>query len=418
VIVAHVGSIDGGAGAAALNIHRAMRDDGVSSRFLAMDPARRPPEADVLQFPRRVAGRNSPRALLFRAALKIYTTGRPAGAGLFSYTGLPIDSPFPFDLVRPDLIHLHWIAQGIDYRSFFRSIPPGLPVVWTLHDTEPFTGGCHATGGCVRYRRGCGSCPQLNALRNAVDLSAITIRRKRRLYRGLNLTMVAIGEANAGQAKRASVLAGTHGVTVIPIGIDVTRFTPRSRAESRAALGIQQDRLVIAFGAIDLGNVYKGFNVLLDALSRLRNRDRILLLLFGGPLPADVSLPAGGWLHAGFEQDARRLSSIYAAADVFVLPSLSEALGQVGLEALACGTPVVGSRVGGIPDYVIEGKTGRLVEPGNAGELAATLDWMIEHPEERRDYGAAGPALIRERFSVAAVTRSYRTLYERLTAGG
>jgi glycosyltransferase involved in cell wall biosynthesis len=417
VIVAHVGSLAGGAGAAALNMHRAMWDGPVSSHFLAMDPAGLPDD-DVVQFPRRIAGRNSPRALLFRAALKIYTTGRPADAGLFSYTSLPIDSPFPFDRIRPDVIHLHWIAQGIDYRSFFRSIPAGLPVVWTLHDTEPFTGGCHATGGCVRYQRGCGSCPQLNSLRNPADLSAITIRRKRRLYRRLNLTVVAIGEANAAHAKRASVLAGARGVTVIPVGIDVTRFAPRDRTESRAELGIPQDRIVIAFGAIDLGNVYKGFNVLLDAMSRLRNRDRVLLLLFGGPRPAGVSPPAGGWLHAGFEDDARRLSSLYAAADVFVLPSLSEALGQVGLEALACGTPVVGSRVGGIPDYVLEGKTGLLVEPGNAGELAARLDWMIEHPAERQDYGAAGPPLIRERFSIEAVNRSYRALYERLTAGG
>jgi glycosyltransferase involved in cell wall biosynthesis len=382
-----------------------------------MDPARRPPEADVLLFPRRLAGRNSPRGLLFRAALKIYGTGRPADAGLFSYTSLPLDSPFPFDLVRPDVIHLHWIAQGIDYRSFFRSIPAGLPVVWTLHDTEPFTGGCHATGGCVRYQRGCGSCPQLNGLRNPADLSAITIRRKRRLYRGVNLTVVAIGEANAEHARRASVFAGARDVVVIPIGIDVTRFTPRSRPESRARLGIPEDRLVIAFGAVDLGNVYKGFNVLLDALSRLRHRDRVLLLLFGGPLPAGVAPPPGGWLHAGYEQDPRRLASLYAAADVFVLPSVSEALGQVGLEALACGTPVVGSRVGGIPDYVLEGKTGLLVEPGNAAELAARLDWMIEHPAERRDYGAAGPPLIRERFSIETVNRAYRALYERLTAG-
>ncbi len=173
--------------------------------------------------------------------------------------------------------------------------------------------------------------------------------------------------------------------------------------------------MIIAFGALDLGSVYKGFNVLLDAMARLRNRDRVLLLLFGGPLPPGVRLPEGTWHHAGFARDPARLSVIYGAADVFVLPSLSEALGQVGLEALACGTPVVGSRVGGVPDYVSDGKTGWLFDAGDAGELAARLDWMIEHPAERQQYGAAGPALVRKRFSADFVTRSYLALYERLT---
>ena len=173
---------------------------------------------------------------------------------------------------------------------------------------------------------------------------------------------------------------------------------------------------MIAFGAIDLGSIYKGFDVLLAALTRLRNRDRVHLLLFGGPLPPGVSLPAGTWHHAGFERDPARLAAIYSAADVYVLPSLSEALGQVGLEALACGTPVVGSRVGGVPDYVSDEKTGWLFEAGNAGELAAKLDWMIEHPAERRQFGAAGPALVRERFSADVVTRSYLALYDELTS--
>jgi glycosyltransferase involved in cell wall biosynthesis len=416
VIVAHVGTIRGGAGAAALNIHRALRDSAVDSRFFSTDAASASPDGWITHLPRQhVASWNSPRSLLFRLAIKMYSTGRAPDAGLFSYTSLPIDSPFPFDIVRPDVIHLHWTAQGIDYRTFLDSIPSSLPVVWTLHDMEPFTGGCHYAGPCVRYQERCGSCPQLNALRNPADLSAITFRRKRTRYTRLNLTVVAIATAIREEARRAPLFAGAREFTVIPVGIDTASFVPRDRAMCREQLGLSTDRLVIAFGALDLGSVYKGFTVLLEALARLRNRDRVHLLLFGGPMPANVSLPAGTWQHAGFVRDPARLSAIYSAADVCVLPSLSEGLGQVGLEALACGTPVVGSRVGGIPDYVVDGTTGRLFEAGHAGDLAATLDWIIEHPVERRAYGAAGPALVGERYSVDVVNRSYRALYERLT---
>lgn len=416
MIVAHIGSIGGGAGAAALKVHRTLRAAGVSSRFFTTDPSRASPDDEVATLPRRSASWNSPRSLAFRAAIKAYHTGRPRDAGLFSYPSLPIDSPFPFGAVRPDVIHLHWIAQGIDYRTFFGSIPSRLPIVWTLHDMEPFTGGCHYAGPCARYQRGCGSCPQLNGLRNPADLSAITFRRKQKWYARLNLNIVAIASANLEEAKRAPLFAGVRDFSVIPGSVDAGRFAPRDRDASRAALGLATDRLVFAFGAIDLGSVYKGFRVLVEALARLRHRDRVRLLLFGGPLPPGVSLPDGSWHHAGFVRDPETLSTIYSAADVFVLPSLSEALGQVGLEALACGTPVVGSRVGGVPDYVIEGSTGLLCEAGNAVDLAAKLDWMVEHPAERRQFGAAGPALVRERFSPDAVNRSYLALYERITA--
>jgi len=97
-----------------------------------------------------------------------------------------------------------------------------------------------------------------------------------------------------------------------------------------------------------------------------------------------------------------------------VLPSLSEGLGQVGLEAMACGTPVVGSRVGGVPDYVLDGRTGLLFEAGRAGDLAEKLDWMIQHQAERRSMGAAGTRLIRNLFSVEHVQAAYMTLYDRV----
>jgi glycosyltransferase involved in cell wall biosynthesis len=416
MIVAHVGSVGGGAGTASFKIHRALRNSGVTSRFFSADPRGASPGDEIACFPRqREASWNSPRSLLFRAAIKMYNTRRPAGAGLFSYTSLPFDSPFPFDLVQPDIIHLHWVAQGIDYRTFFDSIPSRHPVVWTLHDMEPFTGGCHYAGGCVRYQEACGTCPQLNGLRNPADLSAITFRRKRERYAHLNLAVVALATANLQEARRAPLFAGVREFAVIPIGIDTRLFAPRDRATCRAQIGLPDDRIVIAFGALELGSIYKGFTVLLDALARLRNRARVRLLLFGGPLPPGVSLPAGTWHHAGFVRDPVQLSAVYSAADVYVLPSLSEGLGQVGLEALACGTPVVGSRVGGIPDYVLDGTTGRLFEAGNAGDLGEALDWMIEHPVERKQYGAAGPPFVRDRFSIDGVNRAYLSLYERLT---
>jgi glycosyltransferase involved in cell wall biosynthesis len=414
VIVAHVGAVGGGAGTAALKIHDGIRRAGVESAYFTVDARATDASRGIRLLPRRdVAAWNSPRSLLFRAAIKAYHTRRPRGAGLFSYTSLPARTPFPFDLVRPDVVHLNWIAQGIDYRSFFRSIPAAQPVVWSLLDMEPFTGGCHYAAGCERYERGCGRCPQLNALRNPFDLSSITFARKRRLYAHLNLTVVAVSRAHCDEARRSPLFARVTDIRIIPVGIDTTMFAPAARAEARARFGLGEHELAVSFAAVDLMNVAKGFPTLLAALELMRGRASVRLLLAGGALPDDVRV-AVPVVHAGFETDPRKLAAFYSAADVHVVPSMSEALGQVGLEAMACGTPVIGSRVGGIPDYVRDNGTGLLFTAGDAGALASSLDTLATMPDVRRRMAAAARALVASEFSVDSVTRAYLELYEQI----
>jgi starch synthase len=98
------------------------------------------------------------------------------------------------------------------------------------------------------------------------------------------------------------------------------------------------------------------------------------------------------------------------------MPSISEALGQVGLEAMACGTPVIGSRVGGIPDYVRDNVTGLLFPPGDADALASCLDTIASAPDARQRMAEAGRALVVREFSVDSVVQAYLDLYREVTA--
>jgi glycosyltransferase involved in cell wall biosynthesis len=107
---------------------------------------------------------------------------------------------------------------------------------------------------------------------------------------------------------------------------------------------------------------------------------------------------------------------IYSAVNLHVSPSFQESFGQVGIEALACGTPVLGSRVGGIPEYVIEGETGLLAEPGNASDLADKLDWIVEHPDAAQQFGEKGRTLVCQKFSIKSIGQAYLTLYRSLIA--
>jgi glycosyltransferase involved in cell wall biosynthesis len=104
---------------------------------------------------------------------------------------------------------------------------------------------------------------------------------------------------------------------------------------------------------------------------------------------------------------ARRMSR----ARAFVLPSFSEGLGRVVFEAMASATPVVGSRVGGIPDMVEDGVTGFLVPPGDDEMLAAKLRWLLEHPAEAKVMGERARAAAERLFSTEAYLRGYQQLF-------
>ena len=231
-----------------------------------------------------------------------------------------------------DVIHLHQIEGLLDYRDFFANAPRRRPVVWTLHDMNPFTGGCHYDGGCGRFVESCGICPELGS-ETAEDLSKQIWRRKH-------------------------------------YGLDTESFVPRNRQAARAALGLDTEARVVLFAADQLGNRRKGFPQLLDALSRIPASLAPTLLTFG-----NGNLDGAGLrhIHLGRLDGPRLLSIAYSAADAFVMPSLQEAFGQTALESMARGTPVIAFRTGGIPEFVLDGITGLLVPVGDTERLSAAI---------------------------------------------
>ena len=116
--------------------------------------------------------------------------------------------------------------------------------------------------------------------------------------------------------------------------------------------------------------------------------------------------------NAGYQNSPEGLSTIYSAADVFVIPSLQEAFGQTSLEAMACGTPVVGFNTGGIPDMIISKKTGLLAKQGDSDDLAEKIQWMINYPAERSAMGKNAREMVEKEFTLEKQAKSYISLYE------
>jgi glycosyltransferase involved in cell wall biosynthesis len=322
-----------------------------------------------------------------------------------------------------DVINLHWVARLQSPGSVRQLLRLGKPVVWTLHDMWPFTGGCHYSAGCGEYQAGCSPCPQLAD--DPHRLPAAVLKDKLEALADPRLVVVAPSEWLAGCARRSRLFRETR-VEVIPYSLETDAFAPLPKAEAKHRLGLRPETMTILAGAHEGRERRKGFSELAEALRMCADdpqvrqwvsQDALTLLWFGHP-PADLAglaVPAAplNWI-TGDE----RLREIYSAADVYVLPSLEDNLPNTMLEAMSCGTPVVAFGVGGVPEIMADGITGRVVSAGDARGLGAAILDCLRHQEERAKMGQVCRHLIETNHAMPVQAQRYLDLYRELVGRG
>lgn len=425
MIIDHLNALlTGGAAIAARRIHNSLVDQGVDSRFWysarggqstdqsTYHPIRWNEESGNPLFQATRAASGVVRRISQKHNLRRHLRGHPPQLELFTTAIRPRATLLDRDAVSGDILHLHWLTKMVDYPTFFASLPDELPIVWTLHDINPMTGGCHYTLGCDAFTTECKHCPQLGR-RGANDLSQVTFQAKLEALQGKNLHIVANSHWTLDEARRSRMFAGARSFQTIHYGLDVGQFTPQDRQHCRAQLGLPSDAHVVAFGADAIDNHRKGLRVLLDALAQLQTSRQVVAVFFGkGEIPA-IDLPNHIELRSvGFLKTPAEQATLYSAADLFVIASLEEAFGQTGIEAMACGTPVVGFDTGGIPDYVRSGQTGLLAKVGDATDLAHQIDTLANHPAEARRMGKTAREVVLNEFDDRKQARQYVDLYK------
>ena len=317
------------------------------------------------------------------------------------------------EISEADVINIHKVQHFVDLPALFQHLAPSKPVVITLHDLSPITGGCDYPGSCHRFQAMCGCCPIMDSHR-AGDYSHRIFRMKEMAYsRPLRERLVFVANSVwSGEKAKLSALTKGRRVEVIHYGLDQSVYSPRKRREAREALGIAAEEPVLCFGAHDLGLPHKGAHYLQEALVNVRCQRPIRLLTMGAG-----HFEAGpGYLHTHFGQiESDELQTLlYRAADVLVIPSLEEAFGQSALEALACGAVVAGFRVGGIPDIVKCGLNGLLVEREDTQALSKAIQKLLEDEPLRRRWQNSFEAWVRNHFSYSKNAAAYVALYDSL----
>ena len=316
----------------------------------------------------------------------------------------------------PDIVNLHLLFRWLDLPSFLSSIPEGLPVVWSLHDLHPATGGCIHPHECQHFTNHCHDCPNLKKPRNR-DRSWHEFNLKDRLYRGLNLHIVGNSEWTTAQARRSALMRHAKSFQTIPPGLDIEAFTRVEKSFARQALRIGRQKFVVGFACPDLSDPNKGAALLLETLRALVSQSEITLLVCGGGKLPDID-EKFELIELGPTHSPRLQSVFYSACDVFAVPSRIESFGLTALEAMACGTPVVAFRTGGLAELVVHEKTGLLADLAvGAPSLFEALSWMIHHPGERQNMGSAARLRVEREFSASLLAHRYAELYQSLTAG-
>lgn len=434
ILHVNASDISGGAARAAYRIHRSLVDTGaphgLTSRMRVISQLSDDPTVSggPTFVPNPIWRRVQPRlAQLARRGL--HTGNHSLHSIAWSATGLGRELQQRSHHGQADLVHLHWLGDATLSIEEIGRLP--MPLVWTLHDQWAFCGAEHYTSlpgpgetASSDERFALGYSPASRPAHEAgPDLNRRTWLRKRRAWcRPMQIVCPSTWLADCA---RRSTLMGDWPITVIPYPIDLNSWAPCEQLQARVLLGLPVDRPLVLFGAMGgTSDPRKGADLLLEALQRLRTEvagtslDQLELVVFGQSRPAqppDLGFPIH---YSGLLSDDLSLRLLYAAANGFVIPSRQDNLPNTGLEAQACGVPVVAFRTGGLVDIVDDRVTGALAEPFDPASLAASIRWVLEDPQRWRELGTAARQRAERLWHPARVAGMYAEVYRQALERG
>lgn len=390
---------------APLRIHKAVKSVGVDSKIITLKTSINSNEVYLLK-----------RSLIYKVVNRIVSYQEKKILDRFqNKENLPfsfgrmgtsiVKNPF---VQQADIIHLHWInGQFLSYREINRLMNLKKPVVWTFHDSWPMTGGCHVRYGCDRFKESCGCCPELHSSL-PTDISNQIIKKKKKWYVGENLTIIC---PSKWMQKNASISSIFGKCRIVQVGnpLDTEIFQNKKNQ-------IYDNKIRVLFGASGaLELEYKGYSYLVDAINYLKqNRpdiiDKMIIQIFGTSQTKLEGLEDICTETLGFIKTEEEMASVYSQADVYVFPSLDDNLPGTVMESLACETPVVAFKTGGVPEMIKHRDNGYIAEYRNADDLAEGILWVLAN-NEGNVLGRRGRDSILMKYSLECSGKKYLEIY-------
>jgi len=280
------------------------------------------------------------------------------------------------DILDYDLLHFHDLSSAISPLTLI-GLAQLRPVLWTIHDCSPFTGGCLYPMECTRFRENCGKCPQIGTwpIDTKIDLTPMLRWVKARVHQS--------GVRCVTPSSWMSELAFSSGMfrtapEVVSNGVDTDLYWAHPKAEIRRELGLPEDRRIIMISAGHLSDARKGAVYAARAVQSIRDQNPFLILLGANDDQFRRAVDGIDCHSPGYIGDPAVLAKYYSAADLMLFCSLADNQPLTLLESLASGTPVVGFAVGGIPGIIPQDECGFLVPEKHETALAVALRYAFE----------------------------------------
>lgn len=383
--ILHINTFDyGGAAIGAIRIHKSLLDSGIDSNILFYKKnSEQIPKASgiTVTYPslkQRLLKRFGIKLTSFEKEIqKINQLGKPFSEGgsfeLFS-------SPYGIEnqlhqhplVISADVINLHWISGFVDLPSFMHNI--NKPLVWTLHDMNPFMGGVHYDIDIIKN-------PQL------IDLENQYKSLKKQLFMDKNYAIVGNSEWTTQKATDSKQFETAKIIETGYYPFNPADFNIIDKSIAKNSLKLPLDKLIIGFACEDLRNPRKGFDKLLKAISHLSKEEteKICCLSFGKENREINQIQGLEVIQLGTINNPKIQSLAYSAMDFFIIPSTAEAFGQTCLEAMYCKTPILGANVGGIPEMVKELVTGFLFESDSEIAILEAIQKAIKATSKEKE---------------------------------
>jgi glycosyltransferase involved in cell wall biosynthesis len=277
-----------------------------------------------------------------------------------------------------DLFHFHDLSSAISPYTL-SYIASKKPVIWTIHDCSPFTGGCLYPMDCIKFKSGCGNCPQIGEwpIDSKFDGTSFMYKIKKNLHLSNKITPIT-------PSKWMSELAFSSGMfvkkpVVIPNGVDINNFTVKDKKQIRVKLNLPIDRKIILLSSGDILDHRKGNIFALEAIRQIKSLNPFIVVVGALSDEAKKIFSDLDCYATGYISNSSELADFYASADIFLFCSLADNQPLVVLETMASGTPIIGFSTGGISELVEQDKTGFLVEPKNIMRLVEAIKYAFNN---------------------------------------
>jgi len=410
VLQVHISDNGRGGGCIAMNrLHGGLKKAGVESKILCQ----------------RKESQSSDSVLIPRSSLtKLVEGGLRRVTSRLGFNDLHCVSSFGIrnvDAYRDtDILHFHCMHSGFFNYLALPGLTAGKTTVVTHHDMWHFTGHCTNSSDCDRWETGCGKCPYPDSHpRIQRDNTRLEWRLKNWVYNRSHFSNV-IPSTWLTEIARQSILKHLP-IHRIPNGVDTQVFRPLDPKQCRSLLGIPADKKILFFSAVrlDVSNsrgFEKGSDLLVKGLQMLPEalKKETALLLMGSKGEDIAKKVEMETCDLGYISDDRLKAIAFSAADLFVYPTRVDNMPLGLLESMACGTPMVSFKVGGVPDLVRPETTGYLAEPESVEDFSRGIVQLLEDEPLRNHMSRECREIALKEYSLDLQVQRHVDLYRKI----